>query len=53
MQVLTGVSSVAANHHTLALKQDGSLWAWGNNSHGQLGDGSTISRATPIRVQGF
>ena len=33
--------------HSLALKSDGSAWAWGNNSFGQLGNGSTGSLATP------
>lgn len=28
-------------HHTVALKEDGTLWAWGNNSSGQLGDGTS------------
>jgi len=39
---LTGVVAIAAgNHHTVALKEDGTVWAWGRNSDGQLGDGST------------
>ena len=35
---------------TMALRSDGSLWAWGFNRHGQLGDGTNISRNTPIRI---
>jgi alpha-tubulin suppressor-like RCC1 family protein len=37
--------------HSLALKPDGSLWSWGLNSSGQLGDGTTDPRTTPTRVQ--
>jgi alpha-tubulin suppressor-like RCC1 family protein len=36
--------------HNLALKNDGSLWAWGWNSCGQLGDGTTINRSVPIML---
>jgi alpha-tubulin suppressor-like RCC1 family protein len=51
VQVLTGVSAVAVGGgHTLALKQDGSLWDWGYNFWGQLGDGSTTDRTTPVQV---
>ena len=33
-----------------AVKSDGSLWAWGNNSGAQLGNGSTTSTSSPVRV---
>ncbi len=36
--------------HTLALKNDGSLWAWGANDSGQLGDGTTNNRSVPTMV---
>jgi alpha-tubulin suppressor-like RCC1 family protein len=37
-------------HHSVALKADGTLWTWGWNDYGQVGDGSTTSRATPVQV---
>ncbi|CAK8722278.1 hypothetical protein GCAAIG_11925 [Candidatus Electronema halotolerans] len=43
-----GVSSGMG--HTVALKQDGSLWAWGDNASGQLGDGTTMERHSPVRI---
>jgi len=40
----------AGPYHSLALKQDGSLWAWGYNNFGQLGDGTGTSRSVPTRI---
>jgi len=34
--------------HTAAIKTDGSLWTWGNNSYGQLGNNNTTQRNTPV-----
>ena len=42
------VSAGAA--HTLALKDDGTVWAWGYNSNGQLGDGTDTDRCEPVQV---
>jgi len=54
VQGLTDVIAIAARaDHSLALKADGTLWAWGANTDGQLGDGSQIDRATPVQVQGL
>lgn len=40
----------AGRKHCLAFKIDGSLWAWGDNSYGQLGLGDINSRYTPTKV---
>ena len=50
---LTNMQLAASWGHTLALKTDGGVWAWGNNYSGQLGDGSTIDRNTPVQVIGL
>ena len=36
--------------HTAAIKTDGTLWTWGANSFGQLGDNTTTSRSSPIQT---
>lgn len=47
------VSRVATGAvHTCALLTDASVWCWGQNTHGQLGDGSTTDRAAPVAVEG-
>ena len=35
---------------TLGLKQDGSVWGWGSNGYGQVGDGTNQSRSVPTRI---
>lgn len=40
----------AGDYHCLALKDDGTLWDWGDNGYGQLGDGTTVNRNAPVRV---
>ena len=35
-----------------ALRADGTVWAWGANWSGQLGDGTSVNRATPVQVKG-
>ena len=40
----------SGNQHTLLLKPDGTLWAWGANEYGQLGDGTAIDRLAPVRI---
>lgn len=51
VQGLSGVVAIAAGYlHSLAVLKDGTVWAWGLNNLGQLGDGSTLDRPTPVPV---
>jgi len=43
----------AGDLHTVALKTDGTLWAWGFNGYGQLGNGTTVLSSSPLRVGGW
>jgi alpha-tubulin suppressor-like RCC1 family protein len=48
---LGGVIDLAAgNEFTCALRDDGTVWCWGRNLEGQLGDGSNTSQVTAIQV---
>ena len=54
VQGLTDVVAIAAgSDHSLAVKSDGTVWAWGSNHHGQLGDGTKDDRSTPVPVLGL
>jgi alpha-tubulin suppressor-like RCC1 family protein len=49
-----GVADIAAGgSHSLALKPDGTVWSWGRNASGELGDGTEVGRTTPAAVGGF
>ncbi|HZI07241.1 MAG TPA: RCC1 repeat-containing protein, partial [Archangium sp.] len=43
----------AGGDHSLALDADGTLWAWGHNASGQLGDGTTRNRSQPVKAVGL
>lgn len=48
---LTGVVAIATGgDHCMALKANGTVWAWGGNHAGQLGDGTTVDSYTPVKV---
>jgi alpha-tubulin suppressor-like RCC1 family protein len=42
----------AGNHATCGLRHDQSLWCWGDNTYGEVGDGTTEKRAAPVRIGG-
>jgi alpha-tubulin suppressor-like RCC1 family protein len=51
---LSNIQSISAGNATgYALRSDGTVWAWGNNSYGTLGDGTKVSRQQPALVVGL
>ncbi len=42
--------SAGQNGHSLGLKADGTLWAWGNNEFGQIGIGNAIDQNMPVQI---
>jgi PKD repeat protein len=44
------ISVSAGTWHTVAVKSDGTLWAWWSNYNGQLGDGTTTDKNTPTQI---
>ena len=55
--VVRGLPPVVAldggDAHFCALDVSDSLWCWGHNGYGQLGDGTFVNRAVPVRVAGL
>lgn len=50
---LSGVTEVVGTGlYSYALTDDGKIFAWGDNTYGQLGDGTSTFRTTPVQVQG-
>jgi RHS repeat-associated protein len=48
---LTGIVAIAAGYrHAIALKNDGTVWAWGADNYGQLGNGATQTSTTPVQA---
>jgi alpha-tubulin suppressor-like RCC1 family protein len=49
-----GIQFVASGGtHNCALVHNGGAWCWGDNDNGQLGDGTTTNRTTPVTVKGL
>lgn len=47
------VKVAAGGDFNIALRSDGTVWTWGHNNHGQLGDATTVDRSTPVQVGGL
>lgn len=45
------VALTAGWRHACAAKRDGSVWCWGSNTYGELGDGRTEASLTPVQVK--
>ena len=54
---VNGLSNVikldASDVSNLAIESNGTVWAWGQNSYGELGNGTTTASATPVQVSGL
>lgn len=48
--VSTWAQIAAGGNHSLGIKTDGTVWTWGSNTMGELGDGTTVPRPSPGRV---
>ena len=42
----------AGDSHSLAVRTNGTVWSWGSNSLGKLGDGTTVTKSSPVSVIG-
>ena len=48
---ITDVIAIAGDGaHSMALKSDETVWAWGRNHYGEIGDGTTTDRYWPVKV---
>jgi alpha-tubulin suppressor-like RCC1 family protein len=50
---LSGVKKLVINNSILVLKDDGTVWGWGPNRHGELCDGTTEPRYRPVQMKGI
>lgn len=52
--LLGNVAAIAPGaRHACALKKDGTVWCWGKNDRGQLGDGTKVDATYPVKVTGL
>jgi alpha-tubulin suppressor-like RCC1 family protein len=46
----TWLNIASGYNHTMAIKTDGTLWSWGRNNAGQVGDSTITNRSSPLQV---
>tara|TARA_B100000427_G_scaffold292491_1_gene269917 strand:- start:40 stop:1233 length:1194 start_codon:yes stop_codon:yes gene_type:complete len=47
-----GALGVAQSNYRLAMKTDGTMWGWGSNGYGQLGQNNRTNRSSPVQING-
>ena len=50
---ITTATTATGAFHCMAVKSDNTVWAWGRNSYGNLGDGSVEHKSTPVQMSGI
>jgi hypothetical protein len=51
---LTSIVAIGGGYfHSVALESDGTVWSWGSNAYGALGEGSFNDQTTPVQVSGL
>jgi hypothetical protein len=51
IRIMENVIAISAGHeHSMAIRSDGSLWAWGDNYYGQIGDGTQGWSRNPVKI---
>jgi alpha-tubulin suppressor-like RCC1 family protein len=40
----------SGSYHSAAIKTDGTLWTWGSGAYGQIGDGTTTNKSSPVQT---
>src|SRR5262245_29922446 len=47
---VSGEQFAAGGNHSIAVNTDGTVWTWGLNTSGQLGDNTLVAKDTPIQI---
>jgi len=47
-----GADNTISNAHTIGIKSNGTMYAWGTNNNGQLGDNSVVHKSSPVQIPG-